>query len=316
LGLAALFHLTERPGDAKWLPREEREWLTNELARENEEGVEGGLQPPHLCKTGFSLASPKRDSSPASQAKACATILPNPTARNVETPQRHSNSPPSQAKAVWSALGDPRVWLLCAILFLGLNSNYGVSLWLPQMVQRLSAFDVSRVSLIATIPSLCALPLMLLTGWHSDRTGERIWHTAIPRLVSAAALLASFASTAAGHLWISVAMLSLATVGFYCSHPGFWPLPNLFLGPAAAAASIGLINSCGNLGGFFGTYLLGAISDRTGTFGPGLLYLGACSLASGLLVLLVRLSGSGALPIAGAGAKCADQAAAPPISHT
>jgi MFS transporter, ACS family, tartrate transporter len=262
LGIAALFYLTERPADAKWLPPEEREWLTNELAREHD-----------------SIGWPERG-------------------------------------ALWGALRDSRVWLLCGILFLGLNSNYGVSLWLPQIVQRLSAFDVSRISLIAAIPSLCALPLMLLTGWHSDRTGERIWHTAIPRMVSAAALLASFVSTAAGHLWISVAMLSVATVGFYCSHPGFWPLPNLFLGPAAAAASIGLINSCGNLGGFFGTYLLGAMSDRTGTFGPGLLYLAGCSLASGLLVLLVRLRGSGALPIAGATAQRADHAAAPPISHT
>jgi MFS transporter, ACS family, tartrate transporter len=256
LGFAALFYLTERPADAKWLPAEEREWLTNELAREHN-----------------SISGPERQAQP------------RPSGQGLGQPR-----PSGRGLGVSSALADPRVWLLCAILFLGLNSNYGVSLWLPQMVQRLSAFDVSRVSLIATIPSLCALPLMLLTGWHSDRTGERIWHTAIPRLVSAASLFLSFVSTAAGHLWISVAMLSLATVGFYCSHPGFWPLPNLFLGPAAAAASIGLINSCGNLGGFFGTYLLGAISDRTGTFGPGLLYLAACSLASGLLVLLVRLS--------------------------
>ena len=83
-------------------------------------------------------------------------------------------------------------------------------------------------------------------------------------------------------------MLSLATIGFYSAHPGFWPLPNIFLGRAAAAASIGLINSFGNLGGFLGPYTLGLLSDRTGGFGPGLLYLACCSFASGLLVLCVR----------------------------
>ena len=82
-------------------------------------------------------------------------------------------------------------------------------------------------------------------------------------------------------------MLSLATIGFYCAHPGFWPLPNVFLGRAAAAASLGLINSFGNLGGFVGPYILGSLSDRTGGFGPGLLYLAVCSLSSGLLVLVV-----------------------------
>ncbi len=183
--------------------------------------------------------------------------------------------------SIWKALANPHVLLLSAILFLGLNSNYGVSLWLPQMVQRLSTFDVSTVSLVAAIPSFVALPMMLLTGWHSDRTGERIWHTSIPRLLSGAALLVCFFT--AGNVWISVMMLSIATIGFYSAHPGFWPLPNMFLGRAAAAASIGLINSFGNLGGFLGPYILGVLG-----FGPGLLYLSACSFLSGLLVLRVR----------------------------
>jgi ACS family tartrate transporter-like MFS transporter len=186
------------------------------------------------------------------------------------------------------ALADPRVLLLSAVLFLALNATYGVSLWLPKMVQRLSSLDASTVSLIATIPSLCSLPAMLLVAWHSDKTGERIWHTAIPRLLSAAALAACFFTTSRGQMAVSVLMLSVATIGFYSAHGGFWPLPNVFLGRAAAAASLGLINSFGNLGGFQGPYLLGIFSDRTGSFGPGLLYLAACSLASGLLLLRVR----------------------------
>jgi MFS transporter, ACS family, tartrate transporter len=183
------------------------------------------------------------------------------------------------------ALADVRVLLLSGVLFLALNATYGVSVWLPKMVQRLSTLDVSRVSLIAAIPSLCSLPVMLLVAWHSDKTGERIWHAAIPRLLAGAALAACFFTTSWGQMGASVVMLSIATIGFYSAHGGFWPLPNVFLGRAAAAASLGLINSFGNLGGFLGPYLLGIFSDRTGSFGPGLLYLSACSLASGLLLL-------------------------------
>jgi len=196
------------------------------------------------------------------------------------------------------ALADARVLLLSAVLFLGLNATYGVSLWLPKMVQRLSSLSVSTVSLIASIPSLCSLPAMLLVGWHSDKTRERVWHTTIPRLLSAAALTACYFTTSRGQMAASVVMLSMATIGFYSAHPGFWPLPNVFLGRAAAAASLGLINSFGNLGGFLGPYLLGIFSDRTGGFGPGLLYLAACSLASGLLVLRVRKALKGAATIA------------------
>ncbi len=198
------------------------------------------------------------------------------------------------------ALADPRVLLLSAVLFLGLNATYGVSLWLPKMVQRLSSLDVSKVSLIASIPSLCSLPAMLLVAWHSDKTGERIWHTAIPRLMAGVALAACFFTTLRGQMAISVVMLSIATIGFYSAHAGFWPLPNVFLGRAAAAASLGLINSFGNLGGFLGPYLLGLFSDRTGSFGPGLLYLAGCSLASGLLMLGVRKAILKPLPLAAA----------------
>ena len=232
LGTATLFYLTDRPQQALWLPREEREWLAAELERE----------------------------------RAARTSHPS----------------------AWQALGNPHVLLLALILFLGLTPNYGLSLWLPQMVQRASAFGPSQVSLIAAIPYISALPLMLLTGWHSDRSGERKWHSAVPRFVSGAALTACFFSTE--HVWVMVVMLSLATVGFYCAHPGFWPLPNLFLGRAAAAASIGLINSFGNLGGFLGPYVIGRLSERTGGFGASMLLLAGCAYASSLLLSRVRVS--------------------------
>jgi ACS family tartrate transporter-like MFS transporter len=169
---------------------------------------------------------------------------------------------------------------------LGLTATYGVSLWLPQMVQRLSRFGVSKVSLVAAIPALCALPAMLVNGWHSDRTGERIWHAAIPRTMAGVAMFICFFTTS--NIWLSVFLLSIATVGFYSAHPGFWPLPNMLLGKTAAAASIGLINSFGNLGGVIGPYVIGYMSTRFGGFEPALLFLAICSVASGLLILCLR----------------------------
>jgi len=195
----------------------------------------------------------------------------------------HSSHAPA-----WKALGNPRVLLLSATLFLGLTATYGISFWMPKIVEKLTAFGVSEVSLIAAVPYLFALPLMLATGWHSDRTGERRWHAAIPRLVAGVALAICIFSSE--HVWISVAALSVAAAGFYSSHAGFWPMPNMILGRAAAAASIGLINSFGNLGGFVGPYIIGFLRDRTGGFGASLLFLAACSVGSGLLVLCVRFA--------------------------
>lgn len=201
---------------------------------------------------------------------------------------KHAETP--KHGSVLRALGDPVALLMAFTLMLGLTATYGVSLWLPKMVQRLSlmgtTYGVSQVSLIAAIPALCALPAMLLNGWHSDRTGERIWHAAIPRTIAGVAMFVCFFYTS--HIWISVLLLSIATIGFYSAHPGFWPLPNLLFGKTEAAASIGLINSFGNLGGFIGPYVIGYISDRDGRFEPALLFLAVCSIASGILILFLR----------------------------
>ena len=70
-----------------------------------------------------------------------------------------------------------------------------------------------------------------------------------------------------------------------------WALPTLFLSGPAAAASIAFINSVGNLGGFAGPYLIGFLSDKTGTYQAGVFYLVATGLVGGLLVLSLR-SGS------------------------
>jgi ACS family tartrate transporter-like MFS transporter len=187
----------------------------------------------------------------------------------------------------WKALGNPQVLLLGITLFLGLTATYGVSLWMPKIVEKLSSFGASKVSLISSIPYLVALPAMWLAGWSSDRTGERKLHAAIPRIVAAAAL--AFCIYSADHVWISMVALSVAAAGFYSSHAGFWPIPNMLLGRTAAATSIGLINSFGSLGGFVGPYLIGYLRDRTGGFGASLLFLSLCSVASGLVVLCVRL---------------------------
>jgi len=68
----------------------------------------------------------------------------------------------------------------------------------------------------------------------------------------------------------------------------FWTLPTLFLSDVGAAAGIGVINCFGNLGGFLGPYMVGFLSNNTGSYRSGMLFLGACALLASTFVLLVR----------------------------
>jgi nitrate/nitrite transporter NarK len=87
---------------------------------------------------------------------------------------------------------------------------------------------------------------------------------------------------------VEMAALTLAALGIYSMLATFWSLPTAFLSSTAAAAGIALINSVENLGGFVGPYVVGFLSDATGSFYSGLLLLAAMVLVAGLLALTVR----------------------------
>jgi ACS family tartrate transporter-like MFS transporter len=80
--------------------------------------------------------------------------------------------------SIWQALGQPVVLALAFSYFLINTSGYGLNIWLPKMVDKIKGLSTWQVSLISAIPPLCAIPTMLLIGWHSDKTGERKWHAA------------------------------------------------------------------------------------------------------------------------------------------
>jgi ACS family tartrate transporter-like MFS transporter len=90
-----------------------------------------------------------------------------------------------------------------------------------------------------------------------------------------------------GSLVLTIACFMVAAAGLKSYQPAFWSLPSLFLTDTAAAGSIGLINSLGNLGGFLGPFLVGSVETMTGSFESGLLFLGASAAAGALTIFLM-----------------------------
>jgi ACS family tartrate transporter-like MFS transporter len=180
-----------------------------------------------------------------------------------------------------------RVWLFCLIYFLLNTGGYGYEMWLPSIVRGFSGVNYTVLGLINAIPYFAAMIVMLLTGYHSDRTGERRWHVAIAAVLSAVGfgLSALFRNP-----YLAMVSLTLALVGIKSIVGPFWALGTTFLTGTAAAGGIALINSVGTLGGFFGPTLVGVIKDRTGTVELSLWILGGAILLLGILVLTIPRS--------------------------
>ena len=83
----------------------------------------------------------------------------------------------------------------------------------------------------------------------------------------------------------SAALLCLLAAGVCSFLAPFWALPSEFLTGFSAAAGIALINSVGNLGGFVGPYMIGAIATKTRNLYAGLAFAGIPLLLSATLAL-------------------------------
>lgn len=193
--------------------------------------------------------------------------------------------------SILQALRHREVILLTLAYFCIVTANYGLNFWLPTIIKRLSGTSNFVVTLISALPYCVALVAILVIGWSSDRTGERRWHTALSMIAASLGLLLSVA--AQGQASIAVLMFCLAAAGLYAYLPSFWALPTSFLTGTAAAASIGLINSLGNLGGFAGPYIVGYLSKATNSFLGGVLYLSLSALVAACLILSLRATEQG-----------------------
>lgn len=186
---------------------------------------------------------------------------------------------------IWRSLRDRRVVLLTVALFFTYSGGYAFWFWMPTMLQRLTGWtDVQRIGLIGAIPFIVGLIGMLLLGWNSDRTRERRWHFAVPQMTAASALATWFVLPHSNVLLIVVfAFVIFGTVAYL---PSFWALPSAFLSDSAAAAAVGFINCIASIGGFVGPKIIGDLSQRTGSFDKGFIFMIACWMIASALVLL------------------------------
>jgi ACS family tartrate transporter-like MFS transporter len=189
--------------------------------------------------------------------------------------------------SIGEALRHPDVLLLALIYFLALIGIYGFNIWFPTIVKRATGLPNLTVALLSALPYVAGTIAMLWNGWHSDRTNERRWHTAFPLFLGGACLALAIAMQ--NHLligFLAMIVVGACTTAFL---PSFWALPTAILSESAAAASIGFINSTGNLGGFTGPFAIGYLSTATQSLVPGLAVVLIAMIVSGLLVFRLRI---------------------------
>jgi MFS transporter, ACS family, tartrate transporter len=190
----------------------------------------------------------------------------------------------SEKVSMGQALKSRAVLLLASLTLFQYAVIYTFAFWFPTMLKRQSGLSDARLGVLGAVPYAVAFVAMQVNAWHSDKAGERRWHSIIPLLIAAAGstgLILPTHSLALSMVWFSM----VATVLAYL--PTYWAMPTEILSQSAAAVAVGLINAVGNIAGFAGPYLFGYLNTRTGSFSCGLALMAICGAAGGLLILYV-----------------------------
>lgn len=185
------------------------------------------------------------------------------------------------------ALKDKKVLLLSTGYFFWMMGYYGINMFLPTVSKTIVAqtsLTLQNIGWILGGMYLCAMAAMMWVGSHSDKKQERRWHVAVCLLLSAIGLIIA-ANVADINIWLSFGLLTIALCGAFGAFSPFWSIPPSFLTGAAAGGAIAMINSIGNLGGFFGPYLVGFLKDFTGSFNAAIVFLGISMILGSIIIL-------------------------------
>jgi ACS family tartrate transporter-like MFS transporter len=186
---------------------------------------------------------------------------------------------------VLRALRDPRVLQMGLLFLCMLAANYAYAFSAPAILKRLTGFSAANVGFLIALVGLLGALAMLLNARHSDRSGERYWHVAVPFVVMAAAFAVGGLSSVA---WVAVPALSMTVIANSALQGPNLSLPATFLKGKSMAAGIAAMNMIGMLGGFIGPYWMGYAKDLTGDYQRGLVTLAIPSLIAAGITLLMR----------------------------
>jgi MFS transporter, ACS family, tartrate transporter len=202
-----------------------------------------------------------------------------------EVAREHELRAATSGRGLRAALRSGQLWLLSLVYFVVIAAGFGLTFFVPDLVQDRTGYSDFEVGVLAAIPYGVATAVMLIVAARADRAPSRRPYVIVGVLVGALGCVLT--AHAQSTVLLTVA-ITLAAVGLLSVLPVFWAYPTALFSGSAAAAGIALVAAIGNLGGFAGPAFTGIAEDSTGGFEMPLTVLGVLLVASAALVLGFR----------------------------
>ena len=184
----------------------------------------------------------------------------------------------------FDAFKSGKVWLFASAYFCIAIGLYGISFWLPQIIENNITKDKLEIGFLAAIPWSAAAIGMVLFGRKADQSGNYRKYVATACFVSMLGFIGSGLHNT--NAVFVLTMISIAAIGLMSAVSTFWSLPTMVLSGTAAAAGIAFINSIGGLGGFISPEMFVWFKTNF-DLGIGLMAAGVIMGIAGTILLLM-----------------------------
>jgi sugar phosphate permease len=177
------------------------------------------------------------------------------------------------------------VILLCLQYAFWSIGVYGFVMWLPSIIKAAPDMNIVKTGWLASVPYVFAIIGMIGASYYSDKTLNRkafVWPFL---LIGAIAFYGSYL-VGTSNFWLSFLLLIIAGTAMYAPYGPFFAIIPEILPHNVSGGAMALINSCGALGSFAGSYLVGYLNGATGGFGASYIFMSASLLLSAIITII------------------------------
>ena len=177
------------------------------------------------------------------------------------------------------------IWGNCLAYFMMVSVLYGLMTWIPSYLVNAKHYSFLKMGFVAAAPWVGGLIGSILGGWISDKLlHKRRKPTMLLTALSTCLMMAVMVNLPENSTAVSAALFMtgfLLNVGW----PAFTAYPMGLTTGSTYPIAIALVNSGGNLGGFFSPMIAGALLDKFQTYDFVFTYFGLAAIIGFLIIL-------------------------------
>jgi len=230
VALTAIFILPDFPSTTRWLSHIERQVAIRRMEEDGDIGV-----------------GDQAETEDRSQAE----VLTHVEGYRKQEPAASRKSSAHWGHGLWLAVADGKVWWLTLALTSEVTA-LSFNAFFPTLTATLG-FDTTISLVLVAPPFILTAIAAFFNSRHSDKTGERFYHIAIPLLVGIVGFIIAISTMNTAARYVSLFLMSLSYCGYMVMFA--WISNSVPRPPSKRAVAIALTNCLSQLGNVAGSYV-------------------------------------------------------------